>query len=227
MTTRQRFMQKFTRGSNKECWRWNAAGDLNGYGRFGDKNYGGTKGRSALAHRWAWRYAHGRFPPRHLGVLHSCDHPWCVNPHHLHLGTQSTNIQEAWDRGRHGPVRPPRKKMVIPRAALSDFTSVPWNVVASRIMKCCQQSDSGCWEWTRSRTRNGYGKAFVGTKNGIKTIMSAHKAAYLVFRGPVRAGMCVLHSCHNRGCINPDHLSLGTQRENMRQARERMAGGVL
>tara|TARA_Y100000296_G_scaffold66371_1_gene78376 strand:+ start:2055 stop:2456 length:402 start_codon:yes stop_codon:yes gene_type:complete len=43
----------------------------------------------------------------------------------------------------------------------------------------------------------------------------AHRWAYMCAYGPIPSGMVVRHSCHNKKCVNPDHLSLGTQKENI------------
>jgi hypothetical protein len=78
------------------CWLWTAALDKNGYG------WCRAFGRSAFAHRVAWRLTHGAWPTQAL--LHSCDNPRCVNPSHLREGTQAENIADAVSRGRvaHG-----------------------------------------------------------------------------------------------------------------------------
>jgi HNH endonuclease len=79
-------------------------------------------------------------------------------------------------------------------------------------------SPSGCWLWTgaRSASGNGYGQLKVFGK-----MVSAHRFAYQLYRGPIDNDYHVLHSCDNKVCVNPDHLSLGTQAQNMRQAGER------
>lgn len=76
--------------------------------------------------------------------------------------------------------------------------------------------DSGCWEWTGHRSSVGYGclKVFGSMKD-------AHRFAYELYKGPIPDGLHVLHSCDNKLCVNPSHLSLGTHADNMRQAAER------
>jgi hypothetical protein len=80
-----------------------------------------------------------------------------------------------------------------------------------KIAKCPM---SGCWLWTGGAHPNGYG----GTSGGKEL---AHRASWRLFRGPIPKGLHVLHRCDVRLCVNPAHLFLGTQADNLRDCREK------
>ena len=73
--------------------------------------------------------------------------------------------------------------------------------------------DSGCIVWRGCVAGRGYG--VIGSAN---CQVYAHRAAWLVHRGPIPESMCVLHRCDNPPCINPDHLWLGAHKDNSRDA---------
>jgi hypothetical protein len=71
-----------------------------------------------------------------------------------------------------------------------------------------------CWLWTLSRSKLGYGKVAVPTTRGPHHT-NIHRVAWELTYGPIPKGMKVLHHCDIRHCGNPDHLFLGTQKQNM------------
>lgn len=67
-----------------------------------------------------------------------------------------------------------------------------------------------CWEWQKGKTKFGYGKITYRNKFTL-----AHRISFLTFKGEISQDYSVLHSCDNPSCINPDHLWLGTQHDNV------------
>lgn len=68
----------------------------------------------------------------------------------------------------------------------------------------------GCWLWTASKMANGYGQIGYKGKNAY-----AHRVSWILHKGQIKDGLFVLHRCDVRCCVNPDHLFLGSAKDNM------------
>lgn len=80
--------------------------------------------------------------------------------------------------------------------------------ILDRFMKKVEKTPS-CWKWIGSKYVSGYGEF----RSGDET--RAHRASWSIFRGVIPKGLSVLHKCDIKDCVNPDHLFLGTQKDNV------------
>ena len=89
------------------------------------------------------------------------------------------------------------------------------------------EKTDGCWLWTAYKNADGYGKFRISGKSH-----SAHRFSWILHNGPIPElpdtdyrGTCVLHRCDTPPCVNPDHLFLGSQLDNMvdRGSKDRQA----
>lgn len=76
--------------------------------------------------------------------------------------------------------------------------------------------EAGCWIWTGTVTSRGYGQLLSHNKR-----VYAHRAAFQAFVGEIPDGMVVCHTCDNVHCVNPNHLFLGTQKDNLQDMKQK------
>lgn len=96
--------------------------------------------------------------------------------------------------------------------------SVPTGLPA-HIIDGIQVGPSGCWLWTKSKSRDGYGWTSLANKTH-----QAHRLVYRLKVGEPPAGLHLDHLCRTRHCVNPDHLEPVTPRENLMRSTLTTAG---
>jgi hypothetical protein len=76
-----------------------------------------------------------------------------------------------------------------------------------------REPNSGCWLWEGGVIESGYGQFTMNYRN-----MGAHRASWILHRGPIPPGTMVCHKCDTPSCVRPDHLFLGNSSTNMLDA---------
>jgi hypothetical protein len=76
---------------------------------------------------------------------------------------------------------------------------------------------SGCWIWMGAiEDERGYGLVYVGAKR-----TGAHRYSWQLHNGPIPDGVLVCHRCDVPSCVNPDHLFLGSKKDNYDDSRSK------
>ena len=92
------------------------------------------------------------------------------------------------------------------------------------LRKRCDVETGGCWMWSYATDQDGYGIVYHASHKYRR----AHRLSWHLYNGAdIPVGMVVMHSCDRPGCVNPEHLSIGTNRDNIqdRFAKGRSARG--
>lgn len=86
------------------------------------------------------------------------------------------------------------------------------NDLETYFLKRVKKTDS-CWIWTGTVKKDGYG---IFSMYDHPTD-NAHRVSYKIFKGDIPKGMQIDHLCRFKACVNPEHLEMVTQKENMRR----------
>ena len=88
----------------------------------------------------------------------------------------------------------------------------PVRPLDERLMGKARLGANGCWLWTGNTDKDGYG--IMGIRRSSQ--YRAHRVAYEIFVDEIPAGMFVCHACDTPSCINPEHLFVGSAKDNMK-----------
>lgn len=85
--------------------------------------------------------------------------------------------------------------------------------IRCKILSSITKNENGCWIWNRKNIGARYGKL-----RWNKKWISSHRASYELFKGPIEIGKIICHKCDVTLCVNPDHLFVGTHKQNINDA---------
>lgn len=93
--------------------------------------------------------------------------------------------------------------------AILDLDDSMKKSLIEKLMRNIEVDSKECWIWKKSTFSGRYGRITVGVKG-----MLAHKVSFILHKNITIGNLCVCHSCDVILCVNPDHLFLGTHKEN-------------
>lgn len=94
-------------------------------------------------------------------------------------------------------------------------TALKRDNIVERFWSKVNKTDT-CWLWVGAKQTSGYGRFWDGERND-----GAHRFSYRLNTGEIPEGKAILHTCDNPCCVNPYHLKVGTQKENMQDMYEK------
>jgi hypothetical protein len=95
-------------------------------------------------------------------------------------------------------------------------TASTWSAFEQKFISKYKVHSNGCWLWLEGGDKDGYGLIRTGT---IK--QRAHRLSYKLYRGDIPKGILVCHTCDTPSCVNPEHLFLGTHKDNNKDMRNK------